>query len=561
MTQLMNILGNIFRRYSPAQRAVLTVVFLLLLSLTISLVMWANRPEFVILYSDLEAKNASKIIAELQGSKIRYEIEDSGSTILVPKENASELRLRFIEAGYVGQTISGYELFDDQKLGMTSFMQQLNMRRALEGELTKTIDQFPGVKNSRVHLVMPESKLFEQGGEASASIVLSLTQGRFIGEAQIKGIAALVANSVEGLNSDAVVVVDTDGNLLTNGQGEEIVMGASGSQWDLRHSIERKLETKVQNLVEGIVGPQNCMVEVSVDMNFEKLERTQELFDPENVVVVSEERHSESSTNLDTTSNINRNNENENVVTNYELNKTVEHFVANTGVITKQTVAVLINGTFRDVENAQGEKVKEYVPWSPGEVAQITALVQSAVGYTEDRGDIIEVQNIQFDKSTIDDDREYFEELAAKELQAGWINKGLMGLAILVAFLVVRGLLKSASNEIELPVLIGDAAGGEALAAGGMAGGSVGPGGEVNAVGGGQTSKSIAGGGKASASAAAAVEEIDINSDAFIAKLSPEARAKLEAKDKMTSEVVEYSKANPEDTAKLLRTWMTPNAR
>lgn len=544
MSQFFNILGNIFSRYSPAQRAVLTVVFLMLLSITISLVLWANRPEYVILYSELDQKNASKIVTELQGSKIKYEIENGGTTILVPKENASELRLRFVEAGYVGQTVSGYELFDDQKLGMTSFMQQLNMRRALEGELTKTINQFPGVDRSRVHLVMPEGKLFEKGESASASIVVSLTPGRYIGENQIKGIAALVANSVEGLSADAVVVVDTDGNLLTDGQNEEVVMGASSSQWDMRHSIERKLESKVQHLLEGIVGPQNSMVEVSVDMNFEKLDRTQELFDPENVVVVSEERHVESSSNLDTLNNVNTSHENENVVTNYELNRTVEHFVANTGVVTKQTVAVLVNGSFADIEGAEGETSREYVPRSAKEISQIVALVKSAVGFSEERGDVVEVQNIKFDKSMVEDDKAYFEEAAAKELQAGLINKGLMFLGILVAFFVVRGLLKSVGNDVELPVLIGGGAG----VAGALPGGTVGANGLPQ--------------GQQAAGAVIAgtpyVPEPDMDSDAFMSKLSPEARAKLQAKDKMTSEVVEYSKENPEDTAKLLRTWMTP---
>ncbi len=544
MTRLFNIIGYIFRRYSPAQRVILAVVFLLLLSISISLVLWANRPEFVILYSDLDSKGASKIISDLQGSKIRYEIEDSGSTILVPKQNVSELRLRFIEAGYVGQSISGYELFDEQKLGMTSFMQQLNMRRALEGELTKTINHFPGVSQSRVHLVMPESKLFEGGENASASIVLSLSPGRYINESQISGIAALVANSVEGLNADAVVIVDTKGNLLSNGQNEEVAMGASSSQWDLRNSVERKLEAKIQNILDGIVGAQNSMVEISVDMNFEKLERTQELYDPENVVVVSEERHSESSANMDSTNNINNNSENENVVTNYELNKTVEHYVANTGVITKQTVAVLINGKYQDVEDANGATTREYVPRSKQDLVQITALVKSAVGFSAERGDVVEVQNLQFDKSLVEDDQEYFAEMAAIEFRSSIISKALMAFGILVAFLVVRALLKSVGGEIELPVLIGGGGNSEALIHGG------------NQATGGLPEGQIIEGDSMPAEQEA---ETQYKSDAFMAKLSPEAQAKLRAKDQMTTEVVDYSKKNPEDTAKLLRTWMTTN--
>lgn len=548
MTQLFTLLGKIFAKYTAAQRLVLGVVFIGILSVTISLVLWANRPEFSVLYTDLDATNASRILGDLQGMKIRYEIRDNGKTILVPKENMAELRLRFAESGYVGPSISGYELFDDQSLGMTTFMQQLNMRRALEGELTKTINQFPGVKNSRVHLVLPEERLFESDGNASASVVLDLVVGRYVDDDQVKGIASLVANSVEGLESNNVVIVDTEGNLLTDGQGEESMLGSTGTQWELRQAVERKLEAKVRDLVEGIVGPRNAVVEVAVEMNFEKIERTLEQYDPENVVVVSEERHTESSTNRDTTQNVNTSHENEDVITNYELNKTVEHYVANTGTVQRQTIAVLVNGTYTETEDADGNLTRSYTPRSKKELNQIAALVRSAVGHDNERGDLVEVQNVEFDRSSMQDDLDYFAAAEAKELQASLINKGLLVAAILAAFFIIRGLMKSLSSTIELPVLtLGE--GGAEFVPRAMVGG------------GGAQAPGLAPGpeGQPAPQVIAPEPEVEISEDAYIAKLSPEARAKLKAKDRMTEEVVNYSKEAPEDTAKLLRTWMANN--
>ena len=153
MKQFLNILYDLFRRFTPVQRIVVVIVFIGMLSAIISLVMWANRPEYTILYSELEPSAAGKIVSDLRSMKVKYTLEHNGRTISVPAKDVAELRLKFTESGYVGSNIAGYEVFDNAKIGMTSFMQQLNMRRALEGELVKTINQFPGVNNSRVDIV------------------------------------------------------------------------------------------------------------------------------------------------------------------------------------------------------------------------------------------------------------------------------------------------------------------------------------------------------------------------------------------------------------------------
>jgi flagellar M-ring protein FliF len=520
---MVAFLANLLRRYTFGQRVVIVIVAIGMVSAIIALVLWAQRPEYGVLYSDMDPATAGKIVSELRGMKIKYKVLNGGKTISVPVEKVAELRLKFAEEGYIGGAVVGYEVFDNAKIGMTTFMQRLNMRRALEGELVKTINQFPGVKNSRVHLVFPEETLFGEKKTGTASVVLYLNPNTYLSSEQIRGITALVANSVEGIEPEGVVVVDSDGNLLTSEQSGGNLESV-GNQWELRHAVETKIRDKVRDIVEGVVGFRNAVVEVAVDLDFQKVERTMESYDPENVVVVSEERHTESSQTVDSTRNVNEGFEKENVITNYDLNKTVERYVSNTGTIRKLSVAVLVDGTYKATRNDDGEEVKEYVPRSRQELDQIASLVKSAVGFDAERGDIVEVQNLRFDNSVYESEQEYFEKAEQRALWAGIVNKGFIVVGILFAFFLLRTLIKSSGTvlQVTLPATAGLKAG---------AGGSV--------------------------QLPVPEEEEEIPEDIYISKLSPEARAKLRAKDKMTQEVVNYSKESPEDTARLIRSWLT----
>lgn len=522
MNQLILLIGNAFRRYTFGQRVVLVIVFLGIISAIAALVMWANRPEYTVLYSNLDPSVAGKVVGELRGRKIRYQVENNGRTIYVPVDKVTELRLQFAEAGYAGSTVQGYEIFDNAKIGMTSFMQHLNMRRALEGELTKTINQFPGVKNSRVHLVFPENKLFENKKRGSASVVLYMNPNMYLRPDQVQGIVAVVANSADGIEPEDVVVVDSKGTVLSQGYDEKNALGAAGNQWDLRHAIESRLMMKVLDLVEGVVGRQKAVVEVSVDLDFQRIERTSEYYDPENVVVVSEERHLESSKNRDSTANANEDYSKENVITNYELNKTMEHFASNTGTIKQLSVAVLVDGEYQVKTNSDGEEIKEYKPRSNKELNQIASLVKSAVGYNADRGDVVEIQNLQFNRTGYEEEQEYF---AAAEKQAFWagiMNKGFMVVGFIVAFLLLKAIMKSAGPIFQLST---------------------------------QPAPPLPQ--NSNAQLPTQTEENEIPEDIYIKKLSPEARARLKAKDKMTKDVMNYSKENPEGAAKLIRSWLT----
>lgn len=531
MNQIFQFLRSVLDRYSVGQRIVIVALILGLFSASIALVMWANRPEFDTLYSDMDAATAGKVISELRGAKVEYELRDNGRTILVPVDQVSEMRLKFAESGVVSNIINGYEIFDQSSIGMTTFMQQLNLRRALEGELTKTINEFPLVKHSRVHLVLPESKLFGKEQKGSASVVLYLQPGKQIDRDQVQSIAAMVANSVEHIDQDAVVVVDAEGKLLTDNRQSDSEMGNAGNRFDFQHTVETRLQNKVMDILAGIVGYENAVVQVAVDLNFEQISRTQELYDPDNVVIVGEERHTASTVDTDSSSQQKKNQTNEDVITNYELNKTVEHYVGDSGTIEKLSVAVLVNGEYETVKDAAGADVKTFKPRSSQQLAQIDALVRSAIGYNADRNDVVTVNSIQFNTRDNTEDLKYFQDVETREMWAGIINKGLLGAGIIVAFFLIRMMLVSTGRSLT------EAS--EQLPAGG----------------GGHSNRLESGGGGQGGHHQP--EEREVSEDIFMKKLSPEARAQIKAKDKMTEEVFSLAKDQPEDTARLIRTWLT----
>jgi len=528
LNRLFSLLAKMLERYTFTQRLIIIIIFIGIISSIISLVIWAGRPEYQILFSNLPPANASQVVTELQSKKIPYKLENSGQTILVPANKVAELRLHFAELGYGAESVKGYEIIDDSKIGMTTFMQELNMKRALEGELMKTINQFSEIRNCRVHLVLPENRLFEQNQQGSASVVVYLEPGKTLSDRQVRGIASLVSNSIKGVKPENVVVVDSDGNLLSSNLQEEEALGSAGTQWDLKTREESRLQQKVRDIVENVVGPNNAVVKVALEMNFEQVERTTEIPVLDNVVVLSEEVHTEHSNDADSTTGARTNRKRENAITNYDVGHLREHYIGNTGTIKRLSVAVLVNGYYNSRKTPDGKEELQYQPRSNKELDQIASLVKSAVGFDEKRGDQVEVQNIQLSTSNYTSDRQYFEQAEKQQFWGDLINRGLIGLGLLAAFLILRSLYRSMGKvlptAIPLPVKI----------AGTLE--STTPAGELTYTGDSQA---------------------EIPEDMYMTKLSPEAKAKLKAKDRMTTEVMNYAKENPEDAAKLIRSWLT----
>ena len=207
------------------------------------------------LYSNIDEAEAGEIVNYLNDNKIPYRLSDNGGSIEIPSSDVYRTRISLASDGIPRSGNIGYSIFDQNNLGMTDFLQNLNFRRALEGELTRTITQLSEVQAARVHIVMPKERLFrEDKKEATASVVLKLRGNADLAKRQVAGIAHLVAASVEGLKPSNIAILDYDGNLLSSGQETDPIAGLSGTQMEVRKNVEQYLEDKAQSMLNGVLG-------------------------------------------------------------------------------------------------------------------------------------------------------------------------------------------------------------------------------------------------------------------------------------------------------------------
>jgi flagellar M-ring protein FliF len=347
--------------------------------------LWLQKEDMAVLFTGLDSEDASAALEELSKQDVRAELTDGGSTIRVPESDVYRLRVDLMGKGVVTNGPVGFEIFDGKQYGLTEFLQNVNFKRALEGELTKTIESFQGVQSARVHLVLPQPSIFKKlESAATASVVLRLGRGARMADSQIAGIQSLVAGSVENLELDNVTVIDQNGKVLSS-PAQDDETGRSESQLALRKEVEGYLSEKASSMLDTVLGAGRSIVRVDATLNFEKIDRERELYDPAQTVVRSEVRNEETNPSTGGTS--------ENSTTNYEINRTVERIVGHVGGIKNLSVAVFVDGHY-SIPEGGGSPV--YEPLSDDELSQLQRVVQTAVGISAVRGDQIEVVNMQF---------------------------------------------------------------------------------------------------------------------------------------------------------------------
>lgn len=415
----------------------------------VSLLWMSGGTTHEVLYSQLSLEDAGAMTAKLRDMQIPYSIGGNGTTIMVPAPLVHETRLRLASEGLPQGGGAGFELLDKRSFGMTEFMQRLNYRRALQGELARTIMQLSAVQNARVHIVLPEKSLFvEHQEKPTASVVLKLTPGRRLSVDQVRGIAHLVGSSVEGLVPENVTVVDASGHILNRDEDNTSFLSQSEAQLAYRQGLEQNLERRVQTLLERAVGKDKVLVRVSATLDFQHIERTEERFDADNPAIRSEQRNKEEGSGVGlwaigvpgARSNINPSDNNasqgkdpsslarQSETINYELSKSVSKVVAPSGAIKQLSVAVLVDGTYQTGEN---DAAKTYTPRTAEELAKYQEIVKSAVGYNEVRGDRVEVANMPFEPA---EDREAAD--MDKEAQRTfWLHLGRYGVYVVLALL------------------------------------------------------------------------------------------------------------------------------
>jgi flagellar M-ring protein FliF len=414
------------------------------------------------LFTDLAFEDSSAIIRDLERQAIPYQTRNEGAVILVPKDAVLRLRMKLAESGLPKGGSIGYEIFDkSDALGATSFVQNINHLRALEGELARSIRSIDRVASARVHLVLPERPLFSrERQEPSASIVLKL-RGSL--EAQhIRAIRHLAASAVNGLKPGRVSIVDESGRLLADG-ADDNASGLSAGADDRKLTFERRMRENVENIVSSIVGPGRARVQLTADFDFNRITQTTDKFDPEGRVVRSSQTREETQAShearegqvtvgnelpgaqqkpADAAANKSDNRKSEEIV-NYEISRTTKTEVIEGGRVNRISVAVLVDGTY--AKNAGGDSV--YTPRQKEELDRIAALVRSAIGFDQKRGDQVEIVNLRF--------AELPQNLAAAP--KGWMDIGeftkddilrgiemlVMGLlGLVVLFFVVRPLVR-----------------------------------------------------------------------------------------------------------------------
>lgn len=434
MAPIFDQAKSVWQRLRMPQRLAIIGAVVVAIGIVITLIATTSSPTMHVLFSDLDPKDAAAIVEKLKEQNIPYELSDDGTAIRVPQSQVYELRLALAREGLPAGSTVGYEIFDRTNLGMSDFVQKLNHKRALEGELQKTIASFDEVQKVRVMIVLPEKALFEKDQKKpTASVLLHLKNGRSLSKLNIEGIQNLVASSVEGLSPADVTVVDQHGQILSQAPRDNSTLaGLTATQYEQQQKVESYLTSRVQSLLDGVLGPGNSAVRVSVELDFTQREQTRENFDPDGQVVRSEERIAEARRSQDSLDYpaVNSESNATKVRTNYEISRTVERIVGGVGTIKRISASVLVNGITKIVEQ-DGKKVAQYTPRSSEELQKLTQIVRNAIGYDPERNDQVSVVNLPFDTTLLEEP----EETPSFSLPKGNLVIGITALLALIAAL------------------------------------------------------------------------------------------------------------------------------
>jgi flagellar M-ring protein FliF len=532
------------RSLGAARLAAMVAVTLAMIGFFAFIMMRVTAPQMTPLFTDLSFEDSTAIVKDLERQGIPYELKSDNAIVMVPKDKVTRLRMRLAEAGLPKGGGIGYEIFDkSDALGATSFVQNINHLRALEGELARTIRAIDRVQAARVHLVLPERALFSRDkAEASASIVLKVRGP--LEPQQVRAIRHLVASAVKDLKPERVSIVDEAGRLLADGARTEAALGLSADERQI--AFERRLREQVEAIVTSVVGPGRARVQLTADFDFNRVTQISEKFDPEGRVMRSSQTREESSASndgkdgqvtvgnelpgaarppADNNSTREQSKKSEEIL-NYEISRSTKTEVTEGGRVNRISVAVLVDGAY--TKNDKGETT--YQPREKEEIDRIAALVRTAIGFDQKRGDQIEVVNLRFAEvptNVIPEPTGLMSFLTfTKDDVMHWIELGVMLLlALVVLLLVVRPLVRRILESESAPS-------GNANIAAAIAGGDV--------------------------QAALAQEIKAVPSQT--SKMIDMAQVQGQVHAQSVQKVGELADSNPNETISIIRSWLHENA-
>lgn len=428
------------------------------------IIIQARTADYQLLYGNLAETDASAVVEWLKGHNVPYQLTNNGRNILIPAKDVYETRLSLAASGLPQGGGVGFEIFDKQSFALTDFVQKVNYSRALQGELARTIASLGPVESARVHLALPEKRLFkDQQQPATASVILKLAPRKRLSDAQVEGIVHLVSSSIEGLEPDKVTIIDQNGTVLSKIGDKGILGNLSPDLLAYQAQVEQRLETRAQALLDKSLGAKNSMVRVSAILDFAQTEKTEETFDPEEPVIRSEQVNEEKTgsdmvggvpgvqSNLEgntnqaagTTPPSSRSQR----TTNYEISKVVSKTINPVGTVSKLSVSVLVADK---VVPGKKDEAPSTEPRSAEELKAVETMISSALGIDLNRGDKIEVTSMPFLESIEGSPEEAYAAAANRLYQyTPFIRYGLLILAgVLLYFLMVRPLLKTLNRDV-----------------------------------------------------------------------------------------------------------------
>jgi flagellar M-ring protein FliF len=449
------------------RRAILFMAAALMFAGFVGLMLWSSESPYRTVYSGMDEKDAAAIVELLQKEKIPYKLQGSG-TVLVPENQVYAVRLKLASEDMMPGNGEGFEIFDRaNEFGVSDFTQKVNLQRAMQVELARTIEVLPIVSAARVHLVLPKESAFaERDRKASAAVMLKLTGNKKLSPQSVGAIQNLVASAVAELDRSSVTIVDASGNMLS-AMDEQQSAGEGQGMLDYQAKLEQGYEVRLTSMLEQIVGSGQAIVRVSTAINREQVESNAQIYNPDEQVLRSSKTVKESRKAVDavamgvpgmTSNNPDSVNPDGSLATqsppseeatlnentaNYEISSRTEHRIIPFGTIEKVSIAVIVGGSYKKSENGD----KSFVPRSDEELRTIKTLVQNAVGFNEDRGDSVEVQSMPLmdlsSASAVD-----MEGVVDKTFYLELMRYGLAMLAlILVAFFIMKPLAKRISES------------------------------------------------------------------------------------------------------------------
>jgi flagellar M-ring protein FliF len=405
-----------FRSLSLVQKVIGGMLLLAVAGGLLGLVFLEKKTDHQVLFSGLAQEDAAEVISRLKEQRIPYQLTGNGSTILVPADHVYETRLSLAGEGMPRGGSIGFEIFDATSFGTTDFVQRLNYQRALQGELARTIRRFEQVAEARVHIATPKESVFIEDQKSPTASVSVRLQGReTLSKTQIQSIVNLVASAVPGLTPENITVVDTAGRLLFHRDGDKGAM-FSATQLEYQMTVEETLRKKVESLLAGAVGPERVQARVTAEIDFSRVNFTEENFDPDGKVVRSEQLLTEEDrkaspnshgipgvkgelASFDTTADVGfagNSHSRNNITRNYEISRTTRHVQEATGTVRRLSVAVMVDGVHEKAVDKEGTPGLIYRPRTAEEMQWFEKIVKNAIGYDEDRGDRVEVVNVSF---------------------------------------------------------------------------------------------------------------------------------------------------------------------